>query len=263
MPNRFTGTTNEQYHANKTHLSSSSFKTILKSPQKFYNEHILGQRESYSSDALIDGTYVHSCLLEPETLSKYVVFNGLRRAGTAWESFKEANNDKIILTAQQYTRCQALLAGYAKNPLAIELLKGGNSEFSLAGEVFGIPVKCRADYVNISTGTIVDVKTSSKYTDIDEFRSTIEEYRYDLSASLYLEIFEAHYGKPFQFIFLVLSKADNVCTLYKLSQDTRDIGKKLLSEAASIYKRCIKTGIWQLEPDLITINNEQHELMEV
>jgi len=263
MTNRFNGTTNEEYHANNTHLSSSSFKTLLKSPQKFYKEFVLGQRESYSSDALLEGTYIHSCLLEPHTLSKYVVFSGLRRAGSLWEQFKLEHADKVILTAQQYTRCQALLAGYTKNSIAIQLLQNGLAEESLSSEVYGVPVKCRADYVNLDTKTIIDVKTTSKYTDIDEFRSTIEEYRYDLSASLYLKIFEKTYGAPFQFIFIVLSKADNVTAVYKLSEATRTTGKKLLQDAASLYKRCIKTGVWQLEPELVTINNEQHEILEV
>ncbi len=241
---------NEVYHGEKNHLSSSNLKLLLKNPEDFYNEKILGNKKEVSSSTQAnfdEGSYAHTLILEPDNVDEYKIFNGLQKKGEEWEKFKVSNPDKVLLSKSQKIRVENWVKTYGELPEAVELIKGGKPEISLFGELLDVPIKVRADYINVDEGYIVDVKTTSSPTDIDNFKYTIESFGYDLSAALYLRMFENHYGKKFDFYFLVLGKREATCEVYKLSEKTRQSGDLKISKALSIYKKCKNSGIWSLE----------------
>lgn len=83
------GSSNLEYHADRTSLSSSNLKTILEDPHKFYNEWVLGNKKvEEEKPYFIEGHFTHTLLLEPELVSNYVVYPGLRKHGAAFEQFK-------------------------------------------------------------------------------------------------------------------------------------------------------------------------------
>ena len=89
---------NNDYHAEKTHLSSSNLKTLLKDTEKFYQEKILGNKKQEQKNSFDEGNYAHSLILEPELIpDEYAFFPNFRKSGKDWETFKSANSDKIIL----------------------------------------------------------------------------------------------------------------------------------------------------------------------
>jgi hypothetical protein len=91
---------------------------------------------------------------------------------------------------------------------------------------------------------IVDVKTSGFETDIESFRLTMSQYGYGLSAALYTEVMSQHYGKPFDFYFLVLGKKDLTCNVYKVSQATMHAGQAKVLQALQKYLKCKSTNDW-------------------
>jgi hypothetical protein len=222
MSNFLTGTSNADYHADTTHLSSSALKLLLKSPEQFYSDYIRGQRQSIESAAFTEGTLTHSLILEPHLVANaYAVYPGLRKAGAAYETFAAENAYKTVVSAAQMLRCEQLYQSYQNAPLAVELVSGGHSEYSMVSDILGVKVKCRADYINIDKRYIVDVKTTAMPTDIDIFKQTVTDYGYDLSAALYAQIAHNNYGNElFEFYWLVLSKADKGCAIYKASTET-------------------------------------------
>ncbi len=258
---------NEVYHGEKEHLSSSNLKLLLKNPQDFYSEKILGNKKEVSSSTQAnfdEGSYAHTLILEPDNTDEYKIFSGLQKKGEEWEKFKIANPDKILLSKSQKIKVEKWVQTYGELPEAVSLIKNGKPELSLFGELLDVPIKVRADYINIDEGYIVDVKTTSSPTDVDNFKYTIESFGYDLSAALYLKMFELHYGKKFDFYFLVLGKREATCDIYKLSDKTRAIGDSKIIKALSIYKKCKKSGIWVLEKD---VKNDKidsgYEILEV
>lgn len=258
------GSSNADYHANKSHLSSTQLKTLLKNPEQFYVEYILGQRENVEKDAFVEGTLVHALILEPhKIMEEYAIYPGLRKHGKAWEEFKETHKSKIVISAAQMLRAEKLAKAHRALPAALNLIEGTLPEHNMIAEILGVPVKARADAINIDKGYIVDVKTTSMPSDIEFFKNTVIDYGYQLSASLYIEIAKQTYKKPFDFYWVVLSKSDNECHVYKASQHKLSEGTALYTKALLLYKRCLETGVWAHEYKKDTIVSEEYEILEV
>jgi hypothetical protein len=259
----FKGSSNADYHANNTHLSSSSLKLILKSASQFYNEFVLGNRENISKSAFDEGSFVHTLILEPHKVDEYAIFPGLRKVGKEFEAFKANNPNKVILSSAQMLRCEGLHRSYAAMPLALEMITGGLPEHSMDSSILDVPVKARADYINIDKSYIVDVKTTSMPSDTEIFKETVHQYGYELSAALYAQIAYNTYGKLFDFYWLVLSKADGQCHIYKASSNTLSLGSTLVTKALVKYKQCNQTGLWIDEHQPAKFDESQYEIVEV
>lgn len=258
------GSTNQQYHANKTHLSSSMLKLILKSPEEFYNKWFGPPQAEAEKDAFTEGSFVHTLLLEPQkVMTDYAVFEGLRKQGKAWEAFKESNPSKVLLSAPQVRRCEELAQAALVMPVARKLLTGGLPEHTIVSNILDTPVKARADYISHTGGYIVDVKTTSMPSDTDIFKMTVEQYMYQLSAALYCSIAADVYKKPFDFYFIVISKTDKQCHVYKASPLTLAAGNAMVNEAIVKYKRLLVTGNWSNEQQIQTFNTVGYEIEEV
>lgn len=144
----------------------SSLKHMARSPLHY--RHALDAEERPDTAALKLGRAVHVAVLEPELFaSLYVVWEGGRRAGKAWDAFVEENAATEILTQCEYDQCVAIQRAVRRHPIAAELLSGGRSEVTLqwdhripaAGDMPEIvtPCKGRADYVGAA---LVDLKTT-------------------------------------------------------------------------------------------------------
>lgn len=254
------GSSNEEYHANTSYLSSSSLKTLLRSPQQFEQEYILGNKQRVDKPAFVDGSLVHTLILEPEKISDYAVFPGMRKAGKVYETFVDAHKGKVIISATQMLRGQRLVKSYESLPVATALLKGTLSEHNMVGNILGTLVKARADAINVDEGIIIDVKTTSMPSDTDIFKQTVQEYMYHLSAALYCQIAFDTYGKLFDFYWLVLSKEDLQCHVYKASTETLSTGSALVTQALIKYKRCKESGIWLDEQAKISYDTSEYEI---
>lgn len=251
---------NEAYHADRTHLSSSGLKTILKSAQQFKHEYI---DDFYREDKSYfqDGTLLHALILEPHKIATdYAVFSGLRKAGKAYEQFKTEQSSKVIVSAAQMLRMQALYKSYKELPVAVSLLEGTLSEHSMVAEMLGVPVKARADAISISRKAIIDVKSTSLPSGKDIFAETVISYSYHLSAALYCQIAFETYGTLFDFYWLVLSKDDGRCHIYKASTETLSAGSALVTQALIKYKKCKESGIWLDEQEKVSYDTESYEI---
>lgn len=239
------GSSNQEYHANKSHLSSSQLKLILKDPQRFYSEYILGNKLNESKSVFDEGTFTHMLVLEPDKIADFAVFAGLRKAGREWEEFKAANPGKIILSAPQVARCEKLYQSYASMPVAAKLISEGLAEHNMVGMLMDVALKARADYAIPGKDILVDLKTTAMPTDRDAFAGTVREYGYQLSAALYCELYRQTYGRLCDFYWVVLSKDDYGCAVYKASTETLSEGTSQVTKALILYKKCLASGLWQ------------------
>lgn len=257
---------NEDYHADKTRLSSSNLKTLLKDPQKFYQEKILGNRVRVQKNSFDEGSLTHALILEPEVIeSEFAFFEGWTKRGKDYTAFKEANPGKVWISLPQKERCERWAKACRNTPAAQELLKAGVAEQTVCGELNGVPVKTRFDWVDVERGFIMDVKTSAFPIDHESFKMTVEKWSYELSGALYLSMAEQFWGKPFDFYFVAIGKSENDCEVYKMSKETRHMGKLQVNKALEIYKQCKKTGVWELpkDPNAKPEVAEDYEILEV
>lgn len=256
--------TNPEYHSDKEWLSSSSLKTLLQSPKKYHDEHVLGlKKDEPENPAYIEGSLTHSLILEGDRVPiEYAFFPGLRKQGAEYEEFKAANPEKTIISAAQNGRCQAYLRAFQNNPAAVDLIRAGFPEYSIAQIIDGVKCKMRADWIDLERNFIVDVKTSGFPVTHEEFKLTIEQYKYALSAAFYCRIAEQFYGRPFDFYFVAISKKELDCQVYKVSEMTRRKGNSEVARSLDIYKKCVQSGVWPASLDT-SKGPQKYEILEV
>ena len=79
--------TNEEYHGDKSYLSSSNLKLLIKDLPRFKKEVLDGQRENKQVNAFDEGNYAHSLILEPNTIDdEYAFFPGFKKLGKLRDS---------------------------------------------------------------------------------------------------------------------------------------------------------------------------------
>ena len=260
------GSSNEDYHANRSHLSSSALKLLLKSPEDFYQQYILNIKPpSADKPHFLDGTLLHSLILEPETiLTNYAIYPGLRKAGKEYEQFVVQNPGKRIISAPQMARAEKWYQGFTALDVATKLVSGGFAEHTMLGNILGVDVKVRADYINVIDGYIADVKTTASPSDYDAFCASVEAFGYKLSASLYCEVARQAYDKLFDFYFIVVSKADARCEVYKMSPASLTEGASQYTSALILYKKCVASGVWKAEQPRHDISsNTNYEILDI
>lgn len=260
--------TNAEYHADREYLSSSKLKLLLQDTEKFHKEVVLGNKEAeVDKPVFAEGSYVHSLILEPEKIQdEYVFFEGWRKAGKDWETFlkaQEGKNPKRILSTPQKHRCENWAESIRKRLNTVKFLIKGVAEHTICQIINDVKLKIRCDRINIEEGWIADIKTTGNPADLEMFKFTVKDYYYQLSAALYCLVAEQFYGKKFDFYFIVVSKADNICDIYRLSEKTKLEGMSMVIQALKIYKNCQNTGIWTNTAPKIEQNLTQYEILEV
>jgi PDDEXK-like domain of unknown function (DUF3799) len=253
--------TNLEYHGDKTFLSSSGLKKLLKSPAEF-NEERINPKEQAENPAFTEGSLLHSLVLEPNLVaSEYSIFPGLRKQGKEFEAFKEENKGRVIVSKPQYSRCLAYKRAFDSNEVATGLLNGCESEYSICAEISGVGVKVRFDGINLNDSYGLDLKTSSFPVDRESFKMTMNQYGYGLSAALYSWVAELHFGRPFDFYMIPIAKQELDCQVFRMSQETVMRGRSDIVKALDIYKKCCDTGVW---PESVTMDKKlQTEIEEI
>jgi exodeoxyribonuclease VIII len=260
---------NSEYHSDRKYLSSSVLKTIYKSLDVYYDEYILGNKKEISNatQSTFDlGSLIHSYILEPHLVdSEYNWYKGFRKAGPDYQEFlKTAKKGKPIISAPQHHQAKELLAAYQKHPAAKQLIEGGFSEQTICGTLHGVPIKTRYDYINVEKGFIADVKSTAYPSDLESFKMTVDGLMYHLSGALYCAMAEQYYGKPFDFYFIVLSKRDKTCDVFKMSEETMESGKRIVQQACAKYVTAKQTNVWtELKEPAKLIDMDDYEILEV
>ncbi len=260
---------NQDYHDNRTHISSSGLKLFLDCPRDFYVKYIEGKEDNspHPNQAAFDfGSYVHALILEPHLVEEeFIVFDGAMRRGEKWVKFKDKHKDKIILTMNQGAMAANMLVGFNNQKIVIgkhgfekevhisSFFEDGKAEESFAGTICGIDLKVRCDYRREfeDFGSINDVKTTNEslYPDKDKHNLKVVEdvcnrFSYDLSAALYVDVISGILGKPQDFYFTFLSKSTGHTCIFRASPEMLERGRqKYLSAIVGILE-ARKTGIW-------------------
>lgn len=234
---------NEDYHADREYVSSSGLKMLLKDEREYFKKYILGEKEEDQSLALGLGTYIHSSILEPETIPElYAIYPGQVRRGKEWEKFKEENANKLIITNKDQITANSIVRNIEKNDLVKSFITNGKPEESYCGELLNLKVKMRADY--ITPKYILDVKTTSYNMTLDTLQRTVQYYDYDLSAALYLDIVAKNKSDVNEFYFLFVNTVNYDVTLARASHELIRNGRIKYQKAIEKYHRLQREGFF-------------------
>jgi len=123
-------------------------KTMRASP-RHYAFRLANPSDDTTGRAL--GRADHTAVFEPDRfLLDYVLWQGDRRAGKAWEAFEAAHAGRTILKVAEYTKCLAVRDAVRGHPVAGKTLARGKAEqvIQWVDAATGIHCKCKMDWLD-------------------------------------------------------------------------------------------------------------------
>jgi hypothetical protein len=280
----------EEYHGRENTYSSSQLKDLLDDPDLFYKKYVAKTIEREETPAFDIGTYFHTAILEPHKLKlDCAVFEGIRR-GKEWDKFKEDNKGKAIITKSEFETAKKLIESVKNSPMAMGRIGRGNPEISTFLDLFvcgsdiycldndsilgkfgwekakkfpfkgtKITMKARADL--LAEDFILDLKSTTGNAKSEySMRSKISNYNYDLSASLYLDLFTASTGKTVsEFVWVFASKDYFNSKTYIASEDNILVGRAKWKKAVLNLAEGIQED-WKFQDTIGILRPQPHEL---
>lgn len=285
--------TSEEYHGIKGTYSSSQLKDLLENEEVFYEKYIAKSIPREENSAFDIGTYFHTSVLEPHKLKfECAVYKGIRR-GKEWDAFKEKNAGKAIITESELKQAEGIVAAVKKSPVAMSFVDNGTPEVSCfakilvhGGNIYAptdkkllgkygwedcakIPkegmelmIKVRAD--SLGEDFVLDLKSTTGNTKSPSLmKKKVSDLNYDLSASLYLDIFSLKVPKRLnKFIWTFSSKDIFNCKSYAASTNNVLVGRAKWKKAVLKLADCIERG-WEIEDSLGTLEPQFYELEHI
>jgi hypothetical protein len=280
----------DKYHSTPNSYSSSQLKDAMNDIEYFHKKYILKEIEKEEIAAFDVGNYYHTGVLEPHLLKDTcIVFDGVRR-GKEWEAFKLANKDKVIVTKTGLEQAENLIAATKRSTIAMSRIQRGDPEVSafvilrVCGNSIYSPtykkelgkygwsdcnkipakgtdiwIKVRADL--LGSDFVLDLKSmSGNAKDEHYIKGKISSLNYDLSASLYLDVFSLVLEKPMRdFIWTFASKDYMNCKNYMASATNILVGRAKWKKALVNIVEGIECN-WQIPDSMVIIEPSHFEL---
>lgn len=220
--------------------SYSSLKYLLESVESFKHHK---EKPFTGSIYTLLGTAVHHYLQGNRHLVTVCPIDGRRKKELEkfiedWESLK-VDEEAIMVPVGCGPKLEAIMANAQSNQYVAGIL-GEESEYEVpvTMTINGVEVKGKCDILQRQYNRIIEIKTSSKATNLESFREEAYDRHYDLQAALYLKLYEVeeHY-------FIVANTMDPYSVnLYKTSKEMIDSGNKKLATVLSKYVRHVIEG---------------------
>lgn len=237
---------NEVYHADRSCVSTSGLKEILRSPGH-YQAYLAGSNRKETA-AMFMGTAVHSRLLEPHLFAEdYVISPVSDKRSKDWKEFEIANANKKILTPDQSAVIEGISHSVSQHISASSLLRAGLVEHTIVwmDQETGIWIKVRPDCLCIDFGGMcVDVKKTVDASKAAFARACVN-YDYDVQVAVYLEGLRVVFQRDFDFMFLCAEEAfPHGCALYGAPSEMIERGRRRFRQALRTLKACRESDQW-------------------
>lgn len=252
--------TNEEYHADRTAISSSGLKLLAKSPKHLFCSR---QEKKEPTESMAFGTLVHTVTLEPGLVdSMYCVMpegvDKRTKEGKAfWAEFQEKNAGKEVLKEEDMQAAMMIAESVLEHPSSalIRLGIGAPEKTIFWDEDLGngktVKCKVRLDWSvdpiqgTLPLGMITDLKTTKDAC--DGFAKDAYNLGYFIQAAFYCRGFMALHGlserPPFTFIAAEKEPPYGVIS-YQADAEFLDIGWKECDRLLRVYAECCDANIW-------------------
>lgn len=253
----------EQYHADKTALGSSSIKLALKSPNTFYYNHFV-KKVTPEKEAFRYGKIVHKALLESLKFQEmYVVepeFVGYTADGRLSPRSREAKEQKamwyntlppdaIVVTEDERDQIITTIENIMRHEDAPLLLKEGKPEIAgyFRDEETGLRLKIKPDFLSFDGSRLVDIKTSRDISS-RRFGSLAYSYRYDFQLYHYATGVKAITGAWPETIWILAieNMAPFECNVIHLPITQIEQAATEYRATLNKIRECIDNGKWPM-----------------
>lgn len=205
--------TNEEYHDDLTHDSSSVLRIAEDSLAAYYHLRVTGRmKPKPQTPEQRAGTACHAALLEPSRCDELVICippgvlskNG-SKSGKPWEEWRDAQRPgAALLKVDEFDALKWQIETVWENPRCRELLLNATrTEYSIFWtDSDGSKLKCRIDLLLELDGVIADVKTSRH--DDENFWRSLRDYGGHAQAAHYVDGASHLFGRSFEFKYLLV-----------------------------------------------------------
>jgi hypothetical protein len=247
--------TNEQYHSDTSSISKSGLDKIESSPLDYWWHYLRPERETKPpTTAMLFGTAVHLAVLEPDEFVKtYVPMPAInKRTNIGKSEFQSLtaiceSNNQVLIDPTEYSDVLRMRDAIFKHPTAKLLFQNGLAEQTFMFQELNTGANCkiRPDWLDNSSGLIVDLKTTDNATK-EGFAKSAFDYKYYKQDPFYLEGLEAVGNERAGFVFVCIEKtAPFKIGVHYLDNRSRQLGRDEYLRNCETYVECLRTGIWK------------------
>lgn len=212
----------------KMFLSNSDIGDLLHNPKNF-------KKGTPKTKALIEGSYFHTAMLEPDKLVNFNIVDASSRNTKIYKDAVESSGEDILMLRSEVDDITSVVNAMKQNLNFYDNIYSPNNKYEVpcVKELYGVMWKGKADIV--TDDYIIDIKTTSS---IKDFRYNARKYNYDSQAYLYQEFF----GKPM--VFYVIDKTTLMLGEYTCSDDFIESGRVKVISAVDQYNKFFGPEAW-------------------
>ena len=257
-----------EYHQRKDLVHQSSLKNMIKSPNAYFRGLKFPKKETPS---LKFGSLAHKAILEGrDFLENYIVepiFRGFTKDGVETTSanalsVKQAKaewyatlrqNQKVV-TQSEFDELGFMMESLVNHKFVQEIFKEGRPEVrgQFLDEKTGIGVAFANDFISFDLDTWVDLKTCQDSSH-DDFRKSVERFRYDLQLAVYLKGTEKVFNKrPKTPVWIAIESSEPYETrVHFCDQFYIESGEYEYRKSMDNLADCLKSNEWPQGQSLI------------
>lgn len=203
------------------YLSNSDIRSLLKDPRSF-------RQPQPKTSALVEGSYLHTAILEPYKLGKFLIIDSSTRTTKLYKEAIESSGEEVLLLKHEQEELDKMVDAIKGNLDWYSMIyaEGALYEEPGIGQIKSTLWKGKADV--LTSDCIIDIKTTSN---IDDFKWSARKYNYDSQAWIYNQIF----GKGL--VFLAIEKKTCRMGVFECSDEFLEYGKEKVMNAIDVYNK--------------------------
>lgn len=242
--------TAEQYHADKTSISSSGLRALLAPgcPAQFKYDRDNPRPPKREFDL---GHAAHKLVLGEGPEFRIIDFPDYKKTAAQNQRDEAYALGLVPLLPKEHDQVQAMADAIRRHPIAGPLFTPGTGRAELSifwtDRETGVRCRIRPDWLKELPGLAlaVDYKTCRDASP-DAVSRAIRDHSYHQQDAFYTDgIWAALDPQDVRFVFVFQSKqAPYLITVRELAQQDRDIGRARNERALRLYADCERTGIW-------------------
>lgn len=242
--------TAEEYHADKTSVSSSGLRALLAPgcPAQFKYDRDNPQPPKREFDF---GHVAHKLVLGEGAQVEIVDYPDWRTIDAREQRDNAHAEGRIPILTKDYETAAAMAFQVRQHPIAGPLFTpdSGRPELSLywTDPATGVRCRVRPDWLKELPGLTLAVDYKScRDASPEAVSRAIRDYAYHQQDALYVEgVWRVLGPEDVRFVFVFQSKTPPyLITVRELTQQDRDIGRARNERALRIYQECESTGVW-------------------
>ena len=230
----------EIYHAHHS-ISNSGLKLVSRSPAHFK---YAAEREATRN--MVIGSATHMAVFEPELFElTYELTECPDRRCKEYKDIASIHGPEFTLTNDESWHV-AKIRDSLWSEFGGLLAQPGHTELSGFSIDLDTGVTCRHRFDKLLTsGVAIDLKTTIDARP-DAFSRAIYNYNYHVQAAFYMDQYSWITGRELSdFIFIVVeSESPYACKMYRLDDESLQVGRDTYRSALDKYAECKASGIW-------------------